>query len=119
ERVVPAVVAEVATVPEAAAGEEDRQVGVVVRRRVAEVAGVEDHGTSQEIVLAFAALLELSQELAEDADLGFLDQGQLLQLAGLLTVVRSIVMGERDVVHARLVLRAEMERNDAGRIGLQ
>src|SRR5437867_1179363 len=34
-------------------------------------------------------------------------------------MVRSVVVGEGDIVHAGLVLRAEMERDDARRIGLQ
>jgi hypothetical protein len=58
---------------EAASGEQNRQVRIVVRRRIAEVTGVENRRPIEQVVVSLAARPHLFEKLAEDGQFGFLD----------------------------------------------
>ena len=59
--VLGAIEGDVALVLEAAAGQQDRQVVVVVRRRVAQVARIEDQRAIQQRLVAFGVALQLAR----------------------------------------------------------
>ena len=111
--------ADVARVLVAAAGEDDGEVRVVVVRRIAEVAGEEDRGAIEKCAVALGAGFEFVEELAKDAHLGVFDERELLQLAGVLAVMRGVVVADVHALNLRLVLRAEPERNGARAVGLK
>ena len=119
-RVVVVVKTDVATVLEAAAGEEDREVAGVVRVRVAEVAAEEDRGLIQQRAVSLAASLELPEKAAEALDDLPLDLPQLRDLVRILTVVREVVVRPRDARNLRHFPQLlNHYGDDARRIGLQ
>src|SRR4051794_28551267 len=94
---------------EAATGEKDGEVVVIVRGRVAKVARVQNCGAIEEGVVPFLAPFHLLEELAEDLDLGLLDQGQLFELRRILAMMGSVVMAEIDAGDIGTLLCAEPE----------
>ena len=87
---------EVLAVPEAAAGEDDGQVGGDVAVGVAHVAAVEDHGAVDERLAVFRGGAEVGDELVEEAHVLVVDALELGDFLRVFPVVGQVVVALAD-----------------------
>ena len=92
---------QVLAVLEAAAGHDDRQVFVAVAAGVAEVRAEQDRRPVEERAAAVVGRVQLRQEIAKRFHLLDLDQRELGDLAGVLAVMRQVVIALGDALDRR------------------
>src|SRR5258708_5099223 len=106
--------------PETAAGEQHRQVLARMAAGVSQVAAEKNHRPVKQTALILFRLLQSGQEIAQDLQLFQLDDPELLELVGILAVVREVVMPVRYALDRRHEARAEQhDRDQPRRIGLE
>ena len=103
----------------ASAGEEDREVGVLVRVRIADAAAEEHRGRVEQGPVSIIHLGKAREELAEVLDLVGLERDEVRNRRRLVTMVREAVVGLIDAQILRQKIAANFERGDARRISLQ
>ena len=106
----------------ALAGQQHRQVVVLVAVAVADGAAVGDHAVVEQRAVAFVDRLELAEEVGELLDVVGVDRANLGLQLGLVLVVRDRVMAFVDADHRVFLVAAfaaEHERGDARHVGLE
>ena len=107
----------------AVAGEDDRQVVVVVAVAVGDAAAVDDHRVvEQALAVDVLGLLQLVEEVGELLHVEVVDLGDLLEVVLLALVVGDVVVAVRDADLLEAAVAAivgEHEGGDAGRVGFE
>ena len=106
----------------AAAGQEDRQVSVVVAVAVADPAAVNDHDTVKKRLVTFSRRLEFAQEVGELLDVESVDCADFPLLFGVAAVVRYVVMpvGDSQEMVAPIARLVRIKKSgDSSHIGLK
>ncbi len=109
---------------EAAAGEQDGEIGVVVRVRIAHVAAVEHHGAIEEALAAFLLSGQAAEQFLEQRNLLAVGIVELTELAGCLAVMAQVVIAVCGVLawmefEDRSGEGIDHQRHDAGGIRFQ